>query len=95
MDKAILSTAFAGDDTYDFLTQRAYRIDRAMLSDIFIDWNAIPVVDFIKPWWVRDAMEQYNIGECKYIAVGGMMSTTVTYSYGMYFNKKLTADFSA
>lgn len=83
----------AGDDVYDLTAVYTYLAGGPVLEGCYYSWADIPVVDFSKEWWVKDANEAFNINGNQFVAVGDLSITTLLLSYAVFFNQSIAEDY--
>jgi hypothetical protein len=90
-----LNTQFAkkiilsGADEYDAIIIRQLFLASLITSNSFVDLNTVPYIDFDKPWWDKNIINQLSIGNKAFCGFGDL---TVTANNGlriMMFNKEM------
>ena len=84
----------AGDAAYDIAAAYAYYITPSALNHIFINWLSIPYVDFSQPWWPRTLTEDLIINNTLFFISGDISMRLLEYTYCIYFNKAIAADYN-
>lgn len=90
---AITSSVMALDDAYQLISGYAAYITSLASSGSLANWNEIPDVNFEKPWWNSDIVEEMNVGGKLYYVTGDLSLTSIEYLFCLFFNKGLVADF--
>ena len=87
------SVASASDD-YDIVCSHAIRTAGVVPEGMFLDLYDVKYLDFDKPWWNQNAIEQLSINNKMYITIGDYSTLTLAATYCMFFNKELAASYS-
>lgn len=84
----------AGSDEYDLVMISANVSLDLMKSEMFVDFNNIPHIDFSKPWWDQNLIQDITIANKLYIAPGDFSLTHYSTTLALCFNKKLVRDYA-
>ncbi|MCL1792649.1 MAG: hypothetical protein FWG34_02145 [Oscillospiraceae bacterium] len=87
---AIGNTVKAGSHEYDLALTHCGGLVPLMTENYVLDWNAIPAINFSKPWWNRDATETLSIRGKLYFAVSDFI---IPEPNAVFFNKGMVADY--
>lgn len=87
---AVNASVMAGDSDYDLVVSHVnWDLTSYVSSNIVLDWNTVPHVDFDKSYWNRNIIDSLSInGKSPYAAGDLIMGDTVF----MLFNKELAED---
>lgn len=91
IDTILQKQGMSGDDSdsYDVYWQGAGRIQLRAMEGLMLDLNDLDKINFSKPWWYTDFMEENEISDRSYVAYGSI--NTVYYAaFGLCaFNKDI------
>lgn len=88
--KDIASKAFmAGEGSFDVISLPLRNAFSLAVSDYLYDINTIPYLDFDRPWWMSNIMNDTSIGHKNYFMSGDMNIGALNTVGVTYFNKKL------
>ncbi|MCL2097123.1 MAG: extracellular solute-binding protein [Oscillospiraceae bacterium] len=60
-------------DDFDLIVSRySYTADLAS-AGLLTDWNSLPHLDTSKPWWIKDAMDEFTINGRTYLAMSDII----------------------
>ena len=90
-NQKVMNAILSGDPGYDVVAFYAY-YGVALGSDEYLYnmWD-VPYLDFEKPWWNRDYINEMTVNENLYFLVGDACFTSLDFTFAMYFNKELVA----
>ena len=63
----------SGSDEYQVLVEFGFDAQRVMGKNYFLDMSVVPNIDFEKPWWVKESIEQLSIGEFVELAASDLL----------------------
>ena len=63
----------SGSDEYQVLVEFGFDAQRIMGKNYFLDLSVLPNIDFSKPWWVKESIEQLSIGEFVEVAASDLL----------------------
>lgn len=90
---ALKSSVMAGDGAYDLIAGYAATIPNLVGDKIFLDWNGMKYNDFSKPWWSKQAVEEFTInGKC-FMVTGDISLALWEGMRCMMYNKRLAAEY--
>lgn len=84
----------ANDDAYELISLHACRTGVIALNNMYMNWHEIPYVEFNQPWYVQSVVNEYTIDGVLFDAVGDYSITSLMYSYALFFNSTLAADYN-
>ncbi len=84
----------AGDDIYEVVGGYTYRLAADSVDGSFINWYDVPYIDLDMPWWSDGFLDAAAIGDSSYIVTGDLSHMFLQYTFAVFFNKKLSNDFS-
>lgn len=91
-NNAVSSPIMAGDDAFDMLTLHPSHFGAMTLRGLFLCLSDLNI-DFSKPWWIRESIENYSYEDQVYTAYGiGTTVSTMSDSPVVFFNKELASD---
>ncbi|MBE6546512.1 MAG: hypothetical protein E7668_03610 [Ruminococcaceae bacterium] len=67
---ALEASVSVGSGTYDMVSHYSDSAGRAITNKLCMNLNALPYVDFEKPWWPQHLLESATIGEKMYYCGG-------------------------
>ena len=82
-------SVLAGSDDYDIVCSHAIRTAAVAPEGLLYNLFDIDYLDFDKPWWNQNAVDQLAIDGRMYITIGDYSTLTLGAAYCMYFNKEL------
>ncbi len=83
----------AGDGSFDIAAYYAYFGASWALEGLFYNLTTLPYLDFEKPWWNQNFIEEMTIADSLYATVGDVSLTSINRMYAMFFNKNLALDY--
>ena len=94
---AFLSTAknsiMSGDNAYDMISGYAAYITQMAANNMLTSWTELKNINFDKPWWNRNIVEEMSIGGIMNFVNGDLSLTALNYLMVLFFNKQLSDDF--
>ncbi|MBQ7337414.1 MAG: hypothetical protein IJW40_03060 [Clostridia bacterium] len=84
----------SGSDEYQMLIEFGYDAQRVMGKNYFLDLAVMPNLDFDKPWWVKESLEQLAIGEFIEFAASDMLILDKGATTMMFYNIPMADDLS-
>ena len=63
----------SGSDEFQVLIEFGFDAQRIMGKNYFLDLSLVPNVDFSKPWWVKESVEQLALGEFVEVAASDLL----------------------
>lgn len=89
------ATVQADDDAYDLMMGMAITTGTAALEGNYLDWyTSLPYVDLDKPWYIGNAKDALSVENHAFIMAGEFDLSILRFTYCMYFNKKIAADYN-
>lgn len=82
----------ANDAHYDLYmptTQNAYPL---AIEGLFYETDAVPYLDFEKPWWQAQAMEALTIANSNFLLISDISFSNFLATSTIFFNQKVAAD---
>lgn len=84
------ASIMAGDNSIDIMGGYFYRLAAiSATSDLFMNLNGLPEIDFSQDWWIGNLQEAASIGSKLYITAGNIDPAFYNRIYVMIFNKDL------
>ncbi len=89
VNEVIRKTVASGSDEYDLAANHMSQGMPLALEGMYRNLMGLPYLDFDKPWWVADFMENITVyGKC-YAMAGDIGLTMIQSEYLMFYNKTL------
>jgi len=82
-------SVMAGEDSYDLIINAAYVITKLATEKHLMDLYELDHVDFSKPWWSSDAINELAIANHTYFAVGDATISNIGIAMCIFYNKTL------
>jgi len=82
----------SGDSTYDLIAGVTSYIPNLVPENTFLNINTLNHLDFSKPWWGENLVEELSIGDKLYLVTGDVALSMWDCIFVFYFNKKLVQD---
>ena len=89
---AAVKTVSAGTRDYEIVSLINYQSGGAIVKNAFHNWYEVPLVDLGKPWWSSLIVQNSTINGKAFTVTGDLAVTALTYTFGMFFNQKVCAD---
>jgi hypothetical protein len=87
------STAIlAGENAWDIVSHLAYMSYSPISKGVYQNWLDVNYVDFTAPWWNKLANDTCTFNGIAYTATGDINVTALLFTYGMFFNMRLTEE---
>lgn len=83
------NTILAGDDAYELVLPHARVATMYGQEGLLIDWYDLEYVDLEKPWWNRNAVEEFTLYGRLYSMTGSLSYLSLGMSFGIFFNKNI------
>ena len=83
----------AGDDFCELLADRKYELMPWVIEGYTMNLNDLQYIDFSKPWWDVNAVEQMSIGDRSCIMIGDFNLSSTCGATFIWFNKQILQDF--
>lgn len=90
---AIRNSVMAGDNSYDIVSCQAATMPSLIADGVFLNLMKLDYLDFSKPWWVNDIIEETAIDGKLYLATGDITKQTIGTVCCMFGNQRLFEDF--
>lgn len=89
MVNKLISTVAANEDAYELFMGHSIYSGSAALAGYFNNWYDIPYMDFTKPWFPQEAIEELTINDRMYMTMGDMALSFISNTYCMFYNKPM------
>jgi len=83
----------SGDTTYDLIAQYSWVSGNATLQGLYTDIASTQYVDFSKPWWPSDIVENTMINNKIYFVTGDIAPSMIYSTFVTVFNEQLIEDY--
>ena len=90
---AVRTSITAGEDAFELAATCAYRTGSLLVDGGFYNWLDMPYNDLSKPWWIGGVNDKFRIGDAIYTVVGDMCLTTLQFTYAIFYNRSLGANY--
>ncbi|MCR5264364.1 MAG: hypothetical protein K6D94_10845 [Clostridiales bacterium] len=90
---ALKNSVTAGDNAFDIAPIHGYYGPSLLSAGYFRNLLDTQYIDFSKPWWNADFIDQMTIFNAIYGATGDIALTAAKRVFGMFFNKKLLDEY--
>ncbi|MCL1793158.1 MAG: hypothetical protein FWG34_04750 [Oscillospiraceae bacterium] len=91
--KKVRTSVSAGDDEFQLLAGYAAYMPKLQIGGYLINLHELPYVNFEKPWWSKDLMENITVNNKMFFVTGDLSLSLWEDILAVYFNKKLIADY--
>lgn len=81
------------EDQYDLYLGQALVTGADVLNDSFINWNEIMYVDFDKPWYPPNTINELSVNNRMYMCVGAMNMSALGFTNCMFYDKDAAASY--
>ena len=88
----IKNTILAGDGSFDMSLMQGANILAHAQAGYLLDLHTLPYLNFEKPYWDANAVEQLSLCNKLFVGVGDFLTTQIDETICMFFNKGLIAD---
>jgi len=89
----IRSSVQAGDGTYDIVSGQYATMPSLIAEGMYAELSQFGVLDFDKPWWVGDLIEQTAVNGKLYMATGDITTKTIKSVCCYFANKRLWEEY--
>lgn len=89
--KEISTLVLAGDDAFELVCGHVVTTCNNAISGIYMDLYEVPYLDFTKPWWPAQSVEQMTVYDRMYTICSGINYRQLASSKVIFFNKDLLA----
>lgn len=79
----------AGEDTYQLVASHVIEMGKSIANGIYQPVNALPYIDFTKPWWSKSCTEDLAYHGQTYLAIGDFDLSAVGKAVCLMYNKDL------
>lgn len=83
----------AGDNAYDILASYSRTIMASVINGFTTNLETAPYLDFDKPWWPDNLLEESTINDHLYLVSGDISTNVLHMMYCVYYNKQLLGDY--
>ena len=87
------ANVLAADEFCELLADRCFELFPLTMENYTYDLNQLQYLDFSKPWWDSNAVEQLSVGDHSYIMVGDFNISSTFGATFLWFNKKLLSEY--
>ena len=88
----IRSSVMAADGAYDVASGQYATLPGLVPEGNFTDMSALPYLNFSKPYWVQQLIEETSINGRLYLASGDITKITISNTYCLLYNESLRKD---
>ncbi len=87
---SLRTTIMAGDDSYDIVDAIQWHVTPQAVEGLYRNLADAPYLDYSKPWWSNDYMNELQVSEnARYLLSGDISVWQLRHMSCMYFNKRL------
>jgi len=90
---SILTSAYAAEPLYDIVSGQYAIMPILIVEGVYLNLLQQEYLDFDKPWWINDVVENTSIAGKMYLATGSISERTVSQAHCLYLNQKLLNDY--
>ena len=90
---SIKNSVMAMDDEYQLVSGYGAYITSTASDGVVANWNEVPSVNFEKPWWNHDIVNEMNVADHLFFVTGDLSMTSVEYLMCLFANKAMMADY--
>ncbi len=83
----------AGEKAYDIVAAYSYTSGLCAVQNLFADITEVNNLDFEKPWWPSNLIEQSTINDKIYFISGDISANVIYAMYVTFFNKDIMNEF--
>ena len=87
-------SVMAADDSYQLISGYAAYITSIASEGVLANWNDVADVNFEKPWWNQDIVNEMNVAGKLFYITGDLSMTSLDYLFCLFFNKDMMSDFA-
>lgn len=88
----IKNSVISNDDSFQLVSGYAAYITSLAMDGVLANWSDIDVLNFTKPWWNHDIVDELNINGKLYYITGDLSMTYLDYLFSIFFNKDILND---
>jgi hypothetical protein len=88
-NQKVMNSILSGDPGYDIISFYAYYGVLLGSDDYLLNLYDLPHLDFSKPWWNQDYINEITINNKLYFITGDACLTSTHYTFATFFNKNL------
>ena len=85
----IKNSVSSGDNAYEIVQGYAAYIVGLHSGGYLTNWKNIPYVDFEKPWWNKDFVDEMTLNDRLYFTTGDLALSLIWEANTLFFNKKM------
>lgn len=91
ISSTITKSVMSGSDEYDLVFGQMYQTGADAQQGIFADWNQVPHVNFVNPWYVK-SINEASVGDKLYMLESELSITYFQQTWMMLYNKTKAAE---
>ena len=88
---SVPKAAMSGSDEYDLIFGQMYQSGADAQQGVFTDWNQVPYVNFVNPWYVK-SINEASVGDKLYMLESELSITYFQQTWMMLYNKTKAAE---
>ncbi|MBO5220618.1 MAG: hypothetical protein J6C52_14410 [Clostridia bacterium] len=89
----VRNEVFAGDSSYDVVSFYAWANPYLSMEGVYMNLYELEHLNLKNPWWHKSFIENTEVYGQLYAAAGDIVKSSVTCSYGVYYNMTKGADY--
>lgn len=90
----IKNSVMSGDDYYQVAAYHFIQMGVDMMSDLFMNLNDVPHINFEKPWWNDTTVNDMTYKGVTFMGMGFIGLSNVSSAYCLFYNKDMAAEYS-
>lgn len=90
----VKNSVIAADDAFELAATYVFTTGSIVTGGYYLNWLNMPYTDLSKPWWISGINENFRVGDAMYVAVGDTCLTTLTLTYGVFYNRTRGEDYN-
>ncbi len=88
-NQKVINSLISGDPGYDIISSYAYYGVLLGNGEYLLNLHDIPYLDFEKPWWNRDYINEMTVNDKLYFITGDACYTSIDCTFATFYNKNL------
>jgi len=85
----IRNSVMANDGAYDIASGQYATLPGLITDGVFINMNTLPYLDFSKPYWVQQLVEETSIDGKLFLATGDITPVTIQSIWCIFYNENM------
>lgn len=89
----VKNSIIAADDAFELAATYVFTSGSIVTGGYYLNWLNMPYNDLSKPWWLDGINDNMQVGDAIYVAVGDTCLTTLTLTFGVFYNRTRGEDY--